>query len=235
VTDAPLNDQELSLLRQFDTPTICNALEIVCPERRARGFTVRHLHCAFPALAPMVGYARTARVRAAEPPGADNQDQTAARLAYYRYIEAGPGPTVMVIEDIDTPPGFGSWWGEVHSNVHQALGSLGVVTSGSVRDLDMIAEGFQLLSGSVGPSHAWVHLVDCGGEVNVHGMITGSGDLVHADRHGAVIIPHDVARQVAAAAELCMRREKPILDACKSGDFSVDLIEKALDEAGEIH
>ncbi len=235
MTDAPLNDQELSLLGEFDTPTICNALEIVCPERRARGFTVRHLHCAFPALAPMVGYARTARVRAAEPPSADNQDQTAQRLAYYRYIEGGAGPTVMVIEDIDTPPGFGSWWGEVHSNVHQALGSLGVVTSGSVRDLDMIAEGFQLLSGSVGPSHAWVHLVDCGGEVNVHGMITGSGDLVHADRHGAVIIPHDVARQVAAAAELCMRREKPILDACKSGDFSVDLIEKALEEAGEIH
>ena len=235
MTDIPLNDQELSLLREIDTPTICNALEIVSPERRARGFTVRHLHCAFPALAPMVGYARTARVRAATPPSAGNEDQTAARVAYYRYIDEAPGPTVMVIEDIDTPPGFGSWWGEVHSNVHRALGALGVVTSGSVRDLDMIAEGFQLLSGSVGPSHAWVQLVDCGGEVNVHGMVTRSGDLVHADRHGAVIIPHGVARQVPAAAEHCMRREKPILDACKSGDFSVDLIEKALAEAGEIH
>ena len=203
MTDIPLNDQELSLLREIDTPTICNALEIVSPERRARGFTVRHLHCAFPALAPMVGYARTARVRAATPPSAGNEDQTAARVAYYRYIDEAPGPTVMVIEDIDTPPGFGSWWGEVHSNVHRALGALGVVTSGSVRDLDMIAEGFQLLSGSVGPSHAWVQLVDCGGEVNVHGMVTRSGDLVHADRHGAVIIPHGVARQVPAAAELC--------------------------------
>ena len=205
------------------------------PERRARGFTVRHLHCAFPELPPIVGYARTARIRAATPPSAGNEDQTAARLAYYRYIDAGAGPTVMVIEDIDTTPGYGSWWGEVHSNVHQALGALGVVTSGSVRDLDMIAEGFQLISGSVGPSHAWVQLVDCGGEVNVHGMVTRSGDLVHADRHGAVIIPHEVARDVPAAAELCMRREKPILDACKSGDFSVALIEKALAEAGEIH
>ena len=141
----------------------------------------------------------------------------------------------MVIEDIESTPGYGSWWGEVQSNVHQALGARGVVTSGSVRDLDMIAEGFQLISGSVGPSHAWVQLVDCGGEVNVHGMVTRSGDLVHADRHGAVIIPHEVARDVPAAAELCMRREKPILDACKSGDFSVALIEKALAEAGEIH
>ncbi|MBT3626579.1 MAG: RraA family protein [Rhodospirillaceae bacterium] len=235
MSDAPLNEQELSLLREIDTPTICNALEIVSPERRAIGFTVSHLHCAFLELPPMVGYARTARVRAAAPPGAGNQDQTAARLAYYRYIEDAPGPTVMVIEDIDTPPGYGSWWGEVHSNVHRSLGSLGVVTSGSVRDLDMIAEGFQLLSGSVSPSHAWVQLVDCGTEVNVHGMVTNSGDLIHADRHGAVIIPHEVARQVPAAAELCMRREKPILDACKSGDFSVGLIEKALKEAGEIH
>ena len=235
MTDTPLNDQELSRLREIDTPTICNALEIVSPERRARGFTVRHLHCAFPELPPIVGYARTARIRAATPPSAGNEDQTAARLAYYRYIDAGAGPTVMVIEDIDTTPGYGSWWGEVHSNVHQALGALGVVTSGSVRDLDMIAEGFQLISGSVGPSHAWVQLVDCGSEVNVHGMVTRSGDLVHADRHGAVIIPHEVARDVPAAAELCMRREKPILDACKSGDFSVALIEKALAEAGEIH
>ena len=235
MTDTPLNDQELSRLREIDTPTICNALEIVSPERRARGFTVRHLHCAFPELPPIVGYARTARIRAATPPSAGNEVQTAARLAYYRYIAAGAGPTVVVIEDIDTTPGYGSWWGEVHSNVHQALGALGVVTSGSVRDLDMIAEGFQLISGSVGPSHAWVQLVDCGGEVNVHGMVTRSGDRVHADRHGAVIIPHEVARDVPAAAELCMRREKPILDACKSGDFSVALIEKALAEAGEIH
>ena len=235
MTDTPLDDQELSRLRKIDTPTICNALEVVSPERRARGFTVRHLHCAFPELPPIVGYARTARIRAATPPSAGNEDQTAARLAYYRYIDAGAGPTVMVIEDIDTTPGYGSWWGEVHSNVHQALGALGVVTSGSVRDLDMIAEGFQLISGSVGPSHAWVQLVDCGGEVNVHGMVTRSGELVHADRHGAVIIPHEVARDVPAAAELCMRREKPILDACKSGDFSVELIEKALAEAGEIH
>jgi len=233
VTDTPLNKSELALLREIDTPTVCNALEIVAPERRALGFTVRHLHCAFPDLPPIVGYARTARVSAASPP--TNVDQKAARLAYYRYIEDGSEPTVMVVEDIDGQPGFGSWWGEVHSNIHKALGCLGVVTSGSVRDLDMIAEGFQLLSGSVGPSHAYVRLVDCGGEVNIHGMVTRSGDLIHADRHGAVIVPHDVARDVPAAAELCMRREKPILDVCKSEDFSVDLIEKAMEVAGDIH
>ena len=165
--DTPLNENELALLREIDTPTICNALEIIAPERRALGFTVRHLHCAFPDLQPIVGYARTARIRAASPPLA-NADQKTARLAYYRYIEDGPDPTVMVMEDVDNQPGFGSWWGEVHSNVHKALGCLGVVTSGSVRDLDMIAEGFQLLSGSVGPSHAYVQLVDCGGTAITH-------------------------------------------------------------------
>ena len=96
---------------------------------------------------------------------------------------------------------------------------------------DYLEKRHELISSAV----AWVHLGACGGEVNVHGRVTNSGDLIHADRHGAVIIPHGVARQVPAAAELCMRREKPILDACKSGDFSVELIEKALKEAGEIH
>jgi regulator of RNase E activity RraA len=109
------------------------------------------------------------------------------------------------------------------------------VTNGAVRDLDMIADGFQFLSGTVVPSHAWVHLVDCGGAVDVCGMVTNSGDLVHADRHGAVIIPHEAAREVPAAAELCMRREAPILAACKKQDFSADVMAKVLREVSEIH
>ena len=81
--------------------------------------------------------------------------------------------------------------------MHQALGCLGVVTNGAVRDLDMIADGFQFLSGTVVPSHAWVHLVSHGEPVDVSGMLTHTGDLVHADRHGAVIVPHEAARDVA--------------------------------------
>ena len=119
--------------------------------------------------------------------------------------------------------------------MHQALGSLGVVTNGAVRDLDMIADGFQFLSGTVVPSHAWVHLVSHGEPVDVCGMVTHTGDLVHADRHGAVIIPHEVARDVPAAAELCMRREAPILAACKEPGFSAAVMERVLREAKEIH
>jgi regulator of RNase E activity RraA len=236
VTDTPLNETELAALRAIDTPTICNALEIVAPERRTTGFTTRTLHCAFPDLPPTVGYARTATIRAMQEPEGGAAKMKADRLAYYRYVEgAGPQPSVMIIQDIDSRPGAGCWWGEVHSNLHQALGCLGVVTDGGVRDLDMIAPGFQFISGTVVPSHAWVHLVDFGNPVDIYGMHTHSGDLIHADKHGAVIIPHAVAREVPAAAELCARREKPILDICKNPDFSIEMLERALAEASEIH
>lgn len=235
MTDAPLSEQDIAALRAIDTPTVCNALEVLCPERRAMGFTVETLHCAFPDLPPMVGYAKTATIRAVEPAAGGKARMGADRIAYYRYVETGPRPTVMVIQDVDSRPGFGAWWGEVHSNVHKALGCLGVVTNGSVRDLDAVAEGFQFLSAVVGPSHAWVHLVDFDCEVDVCGMVTRSGDLVHADRHGAVIIPHEVARDVPGAADLCMRREAPILEACKRPDFSADVIAEALKQAEDIH
>ena len=235
MTETPLNQAELAALSAYDTPTICNALEIVCPERRTLGFTTETLICAFPDLTPMVGYARTATIRSMERPAKDADAVTADRVAYYRYVEDGSRPSIMVIQDVDYRRGAASWWGEVHSAVHQALGCLGVVTDGAVRDLDMIADGFQLLSGTVVPSHAWVHLVSCGEPVDVCGMVTHSGDLVHADRHGAVIIPHDVAREVPAAAELCQRREAPILAACKEAGFSAETMERVLAEAKEIH
>ena len=235
MNERPLDETELAALSAYDTPTICNALEIVCPERRALGFTTETLICSSPALAPMVGYARTATIRTMERPAADDDSVIADRIAYYRYVENGPKPSIMVIQDIDSRPGAASWWGEVQSNVHQALGSLGVVTNGAVRDLDMIADGFQFLSGTVVPSHAWVHLVSHGGPVDVCGMVANSGDLVHADRHGAVVIPHEAAREVPAAAALCQRREAPILEACKEPGFSAEVMAKVLRRVSEIH
>jgi regulator of RNase E activity RraA len=187
----PLNAAEIAALREIDTPTICNLLEMVAPERRGTGYTVRQLNCVFPELPPMVGYARTATIRAKEPGPLNAEDYLKLRFDYLDYVASGPAPRISVIQDLDDgQPGYGSFWGEVNSNVHKALGCLGTVTNGSVRDLDLIAEDFQLLAGVIAPSHAFVHLVDFGGEVNVHGMIVRSGDLVHADRHGAVIIPH---------------------------------------------
>ena len=231
----PLTEAELAALRAFDTPTICNALELVVPERRALGFTTETLICPFPELPPMVGYARTAMIRSALPPGLSAAEQRKARLEYYCYVASGRGPKVAVIQDVDSRIGFGCFWGEVQTAIHKALRCQGLVTDGGVRDLDAVAPEFQVLCGKVTPSHAWVHAMAFGGTVDVFGMVVRSDDLIHADRHGAVVIPHEVAREVAGAAELCARREEPILKVARSPDFSLDALERAMAEAAEIH
>ena len=140
------------------------------------------------------------------------------------------------IQDLDAEmAGYGAFWGEVHSAVHKALGCLGVVTDGSIRDIPQWAEGFQALAGLIGPSHAHVHLAGFGDVVRVAGMTVRSGDLIHADRHGAVVVPIDIADKVPAAAELCARREEPILAVARSKDFSLAGLRAALARANEIH
>jgi regulator of RNase E activity RraA len=236
MADAPLNQTELDALRSLDTPTVCNALELVAPARRATGFTVQPLVCAYPDLPPIVGYACTATIRSTRPSGQSPDEARKKRIVYYEHVAAGPGPRIVVIEDVDTAGiGFGAFWGEVQTTVHKGLGCIGCITNGSVRDIPQAAPGFQMIAGSIAPSHAWVHLVEIGGTVNVHGMMVKPGDLVHADRHGAVVIPHDVARKVPEAAGLCMRREAVILEAARKPGFNVDILRKALASADEIH
>ncbi|HYG90961.1 MAG TPA: RraA family protein [Azospirillum sp.] len=230
-----LTQAELDALAALDTPTVCNALELLVPERRGYGYSTKPFVCPRPELKPMVGYAVTATIRAMLPPREGQSELMERRLAWYRAVEASPRPSVMVIQDLDQPPGFGAFWGEVHTAVHQGLGALGVVTDGSIRDLDMCAPGFQMLAGSVGPSHAWVRVEQIGVAVTVHGMTVHPGDLVHADRHGAVVIPHDVARQVTDAAARVARREAVILDAVRRPGFNAEALARALGSADEIH
>jgi regulator of RNase E activity RraA len=225
----------LESLRAFDTPTVCNALEIVDPGRRGTGFTSRPFVCAFPALAPIVGLARTATIRSRERPSATPDAVRALRLAYYEYVAAPPGPVIAVIEDLDPEPGFGAFWGEVNTAVHKGLGVQGCVTNGAIRDLDMIATDFQLLAGCVAPSHAWVHVEAIDLEVTVHGMRVRPGDLIHADRHGAVVLPADGLADVLMAVGLCTRREAPILAAARHADFSIEKLRAAMAEADDIH
>ncbi len=225
---------DLEALRRWDTPTICNAIEIVAPARRGRGFTTKPFTAADPALPPVCGVARTGRIRAAAPSGRTREQDKAARLGWYEYVAASDLPTVVVLEDLDDTPGTGAFWGEVNTNVHKGLGALGCVTNGSFRDLDMIAPGFQII-GLVNPSHAHVHVVDFGGEVTVHGMPCADGDVVHADRHGAVAIPADAVRALPAAIDLIARREKVVLDMCRRSDFNIAALREALAKADEIH
>lgn len=225
----------VAALAQWDTPTICNALEIVVPERRATGFTVEHLHCLDPALPPMVGYARTVTYRSVNPAVLDGAQARARRAEYYEYVATPPGPTVAVVQDLDPLPGFGAMWGEVNTAVHKGLGCLGAVTNGSIRDLPDCAPGFQLLAGKVGPSHGHGHVVDFGGQVNVFGMNVRHGDIIHADRHGAVVVPADAVAKIPAAVELLVRREAVILDAARKPGFNIEILKRAMADSAEIH
>jgi regulator of RNase E activity RraA len=214
---APTQSQ-LEFLRSIDTPTVCNLVEAVAPERRGFGYTVKHLHCPFPELPPIVGFAKTVTFKAkdAVPLGEANYMQK--RLDYLDYVAGEPQPSIMVMEDLDGEHvGYGAFWGEVQSNIHKALGCLGVVTNGSIRDIPMIAPGFQMLGGSIVPSHAYVHVVDVGIDVTVHGMAVRSGDLVHADRHGAIVVPVDKIDAMKAALDVLAAREAKIIAAAKAG------------------
>jgi len=195
------SESDLEFLRSIDTPTVCNLIEITAPQRRGYGYTVRHLHCPFPELPPIVGFAKTVTFKAKDAVPLAEAGYMQKRLDYLDYVAAAPQPAIMVMEDLDGEhAGYGAFWGEVQSNVHKALGCLGVVTSGSIRDIPMIAPGFQMLAGSVVPSHAYVHVVDFGIEVTVHGMATASGDLIHADRHGGQDCRHAIGARRALGA-----------------------------------
>jgi regulator of RNase E activity RraA len=209
---------ELDFLQSIDTPTVCNLVEIVAPERRGFGYTVRHLHCPFPDLPPIVGFAKTVTFKAKDAVPLGEAGYMQKRLDYLDYVASRPQPAIMIMEDLDGEHvGYGAFWGEVQSNVHKALGALGVVTNGSIRDIPMIAPGFQMLAGSIVPSHAYVHVVDFGIDVTVHGMAVKSGDLTHADRHGAIVVPADKIAAMRNANEGLSAREAKIIAAARAG------------------
>src|SRR6202048_3586830 len=222
---------DLEALRAFDTPTICNALELVAPARRAVGFTRRPLFAAFPEMKPVVAFARTAIIRSREPHPRSREEAKEVRLGYYQHIADEPLPSIAVLQDIDAPDtGFGAFWGEVQTHVHAGLGCVGVITDGSVRDLDAMSPNFFVLAGSIMPSHAYVHLVDFGGTVTVAGMVVSANDIIHADRHGAVVIPPDAVAKIPEAVDLLTRRERVIIEASKQPGFSIEQLRRAFRE-----
>ena len=232
---AAITANDLAVLMQWDTPTICNALEEIVPERRGYGFTTTHLFSLDPDLPPICGFARTATIRAAAPSGESAAVMAAKRAAYYEYVATAPTPTIVVIQDIDPQPGIGAFWGEVQTNIHKGLGVLGAVTNGSFRDVPDSARGFNLIGGKVGPSHAFVHLVDIDCQVTVHGLTANTNDIIHADQHGAVLIPPSAVRQIPATVDLISRREAIILETAKSPNFTVEKLKIAMGQMQDIH
>jgi len=230
----PADDKLLSLMRSVDTPTICNALELVAGRRLGEGFTRKPMVAADPKLPPIVGYARTATIACSAIPREPADALNARRLAYYEYIAAEPRPAVVVIEDEDEQSGLGAFWGEVQVSIHRGLGVAGGITNGSIRDLGTMDADFQLLAGSVMPSHAHVHLTAIDVTVTVLGMRVKPGDLVHGDRHGAVTVPPEMISELGHAIDLVQRRERPVIDAAHRPGFNVEALKRAWSEMEKI-
>jgi 4-hydroxy-4-methyl-2-oxoglutarate aldolase len=204
--------EKLEELRRFPTPTVANAIETFQVRTRLTGVTDSRIRCLFPGLGPVVGYACTATILSHRPA---SQPRRVSRRDYWEFLRSFGRPCISVIQDLSPVPS-GAYWGEVNSSMHKSLGSQGVITNGTVRDLDEVERfGFHLFASGVQVSHGHAHLEDFDVPVEVFGMSVLPGDLIHADKHGAVVIPHEVAHEVAAAARQIELSEKPMLEACR--------------------
>jgi regulator of RNase E activity RraA len=171
----------------------------------------------------MLGYAVTGRIRTSEPPmkGSCYYD----RMDWWSYLASLPEPRVMVIEDVDDPPGVGAFVGEIHAAIGKALNCVGCVTNGAVRDLVSVkALGFSLFAGSVAVSHSYAHIIDFGGPVEVGGLIVRPGELIHGDRNGVHVIPLEVAEDVPGVARRIQDEERELMGFCRSRDFSLQAL-----------
>jgi regulator of RNase E activity RraA len=216
-----LTPAEFDALRRYNTPTIANAIETFDVRSRELGFLPHTIRCLLPEIGPIVGYAVTSKTIAAKlEPGEVDPDLLGD---YLRYVAAMPGPKIAVGQDLDNPPGLGAQFGEVTATIHQKLGCVGHITSGCPRDLDEVrALGFGLFGLNPCVSHAFVRLVEFGTTLDILGTPIPSGTLIHADKHGVCLIPHEVAPKLAAACAEVERQERPLLEICRRADFDLE-------------
>lgn len=185
----PLSHSELLKLKRWNTPTIYNGWEQITRHDRRTRFNQEGIHDFMPQMGPMIGYAVTV---VCEPGNPAHQENTSAIAEYRRYLADSPGPKIVVLQDLDKPRVLGSFWGEVNANVHNSLGCVGTITDGGVRDLDEMANaGFKAIAARtcVGHAYAWPVRWNC--PVEVFGCEIRPGDLIHADRHGFLVIPEE--------------------------------------------
>jgi 4-hydroxy-4-methyl-2-oxoglutarate aldolase len=227
-----LRPAELEQFRRLSTCIVASAIERFQVRLPNAGFTDSRVRCIFPDMPTVIGYAATARIRTSAPPMEGHRYYF--RTEWWDEILAVPPPRIVVVEDLDSEPGLGAFIGEVHANILQALGSVAFVTNGSVRDLPGIrAIGFPLFAGNVAVSHAYAHVFDFGGTVDVGGMKVKPGDLVQGDLHGVQTIPLEIAAEVPRVAEELLRRRQYFVGLCRSREFSLESLRGAMEEQGE--
>jgi 4-hydroxy-4-methyl-2-oxoglutarate aldolase len=217
---SPLSSSQIDALRKITSPSVANAIETFKVRPREEGNVSSQIRALFPELPPMVGYAVTAVIRSERGP---IEGHRASVFGWWDYVLSIPAPRVIVVHDLDDPRGQGAQWGEVQANIHKALGCVGVVTDGSVRDLEEVRGlGFQFCAAHVSVSHANVHMVDFGIPVKVGGQWVKPGDLIHGDQHGVVTIPHEIAGQIPEAIAKVEADERRIISVCQSSDFTAE-------------
>lgn len=217
----------LDLLRRVDTPTVCNAIETVEGKRGFDRFTRGTMLCSAPDGGAIVGYARTAKIAATAPPTEPAEVIRARRMEYYRHMASGLRPAIAVVEDMDGANAVGAFWGEINTTVHKGFGLAGALTNGVMRDLGDLPDGFPVVAGSVGPSHAFVHVREIDTPVTVFGLEIAPGELVHADRHGALVIPEAVMPGLRDGIEKLLATEAIVLDPARAEGFDFDAFEAA--------
>lgn len=208
-------EADLRLLRQFDTPTICNVVELYDLRPRTAGYMDRRIQACYPKLPPMVGYASTATFRSAAPPASGNV--YAGLVEQLSAFEELPGPPVVVFQDVDSPCASATF-GEVMCTTYKTFGAAGLITSGAARDLDQVeALTFPCFADGVISAHGYCHIPQIHVPVHVGGVMIHPGDLLHGDRNGVTTIPNEHAAAVAAACPEYMAAEAVVMDYLKAG------------------
>ncbi len=206
---------DLQLLRQFDTPTVCNVIELFDVQSRTAGYMDGRIKACFPKMPPMVGYASTATFRSAFSPRAgDVYSGLAEQVASFAEL---PGPAVVVFQDLDNPVAAATF-GEVMCSTYKAFGSVGLITSGAGRDLDQVEQlGYPCFTDGAVCAHGYCHILQIGGPVHVGGVCVRPGDLLHGDRNGVTTVPLQIASAVAQACPEFVRAEAVVLEYVKGG------------------
>ena len=215
------DDGELDALRTLTVPTLANAVEtfgVVAPNA---GYNRRPLTCHFPVFGMMLGYAVTVHAATDRPPAL--APAPIDEPAYWRWLDAQAGPKIVVVEDLDDPPG-GAMWGEWNAHVHQALGCLGTITEGAVRDLDALERRrFHTFATAVSVGHGFGAFVGYGEPAHVAGLTVHTSDLLAADLHGVLRIPAGIPRpELVEVGREIDRLEGEIFAYCRSDGFCVD-------------
>jgi regulator of RNase E activity RraA len=228
-----LSHAELLELKRWNTPTIYNGWEQITKlDHCADAFNLEETRDFMPQMGPMVGYAVTLRVEPSNP--LHRRTKPTATSDYRRYLASVPGPKIVVVQDLDKPRLIGSFWGEVNANIHRALGCVGTITDGAIRDLDeMTNAGFKSIARRLCVGHGAVQPVEFGCEVEVFGRTVRSGDLIHADKHGFLIIEPDAQPRILEAARFMDSNEcQTVIQAARnSAGLTMDELLQQLGDA----